>query len=114
MAARGVLRTREGGKLAFWCPGCKTTHAVGSGWKFNGNYDRPTFHPSVLAMSGHYVRGFKKGDNCWCTYNAQHPDEPAPFQCERCHSFVTDGEIRFLSDCTHALAGKTVRLEPVP
>lgn len=29
-----------------------------------------------------------------------------------CHSFVFDGEIRFLGDCTHALAGKTVPLEP--
>jgi len=25
-----------------------------------------------------------------------------------CHSFVTDGRIQFLTDCTHALAGQTV------
>jgi hypothetical protein len=27
-----------------------------------------------------------------------------------CHSFVTDGRIQFLSDCTHELAGQTVDL----
>lgn len=27
-----------------------------------------------------------------------------------CHSFVRDGRIEFLSDCTHALAGQTVEL----
>lgn len=29
-----------------------------------------------------------------------------------CHSFVTDGNIQFLSDCTHSLAGQTVPLKP--
>lgn len=28
-----------------------------------------------------------------------------------CHSFVTDGNIQFLDDCTHELKGKTVPLE---
>ena len=27
-----------------------------------------------------------------------------------CHSFVTDGRIQFLGDCTHDLAGHTVEL----
>jgi hypothetical protein len=30
----------------------------------------------------------------------------------RCHSFVTDGNIAYCPDCTHALAGKTVPLPP--
>lgn len=30
-----------------------------------------------------------------------------------CHSFVRDGRIEFLGDCTHELAGKSVALEPV-
>ena len=98
--------------MAFRCPGCKTSHHVDARWKFNGDYDRPTFSPSVLITSGHYTAGFKKGDACWCTYNAEHPDKPSPYHCERCHSFVADGKIRFLSDCTHELAGKTVPLEP--
>ena len=31
-----------------------------------------------------------------------------------CHSFVTDGLIQFLGDCTHALAGQTVDMPPWP
>lgn len=27
-----------------------------------------------------------------------------------CHSFITDGSIEYLSDCTHELAGETVPL----
>lgn len=115
MSARGVLRIIEGGSLGFWCPGCKEMHVVAtSRWTFNGDYDRPTFSPSVLVTSGHYVPRFQTGDTCWCTYNAEHPDEPAPYKCERCHTWVRDGQIVFLSDCTHELAGKTVPLEPRP
>ncbi|TMK82954.1 MAG: ammonia monooxygenase [Actinobacteria bacterium] len=113
MAALGILRTIEGGSLGFWCPGCQEMHAVNSGWAFNGNYERPTFTPSVLVTGGHYVPGWQ-GPECWCTYNAAHPEQAAPFRCERCHSFVTDGAIAFLSDCTHELAGKTVPLKAPP
>lgn len=83
MSGRGVLRIIEGGELGFWCPGCEHMHLVNSGWTFNGNYDKPTFSPSVLVTGGH-----------------------------RCHSFVQGGHIQFLSDCTHALAGQTVELQP--
>lgn len=31
-----------------------------------------------------------------------------------CHSFVTDGRIQFLADCTHDLAGLTVDLPDFP
>ena len=63
----------------------------------------------MLVTSGHYLPNHKGA--CWCTYNAEHPDAPAPFTCHVCHSFVTDGRIRFLGDCTHALKGQTV---PIP
>lgn len=118
MAARGVLRTGEGGQLLFWCPGCNCEHQVyvgdgpGTRWGFNGDYERPTFTPSVLIQSGHYAPGHKAG-SCWCTYNAQRPDNPSPFKCYVCHSFVKNGQIQFLGDCTHALAGQTVPLKPV-
>lgn len=82
----------------------------GAKWGWNGSYERPTFTPSVLIRSGHHVPGQPPGSSCWCTYNAEHPDEPAPFTCTICHSFVTDGQIQFLGDCTHALAGQTVSL----
>jgi hypothetical protein len=113
MALRGVLRTIAGDRLGFWCPGCEQMHAVTVAphphpWGFNGDFDKPTFTPSVHVTSGHYMLGHC-GD-CWCTYNAKHPDKPASFKCRSCHSFVTDGRIQFLDDCTHALAGQTVAL----
>jgi len=102
MAARGKLRTLEGGRVAFMCPGCQELHQVivdGEGrprWGFNNDYDRPTFTPSILV---------------------RYPANPAAteafkeWRTERvCHSFVRDGRIQFLADCTHALAGQTVEL----
>lgn len=110
---KGKLRVIEGGMVAFWCPGCKEYHAIHIDrpehpvWGFNGNYEDPTFTPSILVKSGHYA-AHAKGDDCWCNWAEKHPDEPAPFKCCICHSFVTDGKIQYLSDCTHALAGQTV------
>lgn len=58
------------------------------GWDFDGNLERPTFSPSMLARC-------KLGPE-------QRP--------HACHSFVRDGRIEYLSDCTHAMAGQTVEL----
>lgn len=113
MSSRGVLRIQEGGRLAFWCPGCEEFHAVVvPGWTFNGNYDRPTFSPSILITSGHFARDWK-GPDCWCTFRLKHPGLTS-FECSCCHSWVKDGQIQFLNDCTHKLAGKTVPLELPP
>lgn len=112
-----ILRDAEGDGLRFWCPGCDGVHGINKGpggWTWNGDVNKPTFTPSVLVRSGCHVPGHKAGDSCWCTYNAERPDEPAPFKCYVCHSFVTDGRIQFLGDCTHALAGQTVDLPIFP
>lgn len=82
------------GRKGVWfeCPGCKMTHAMyveGAQhpvWEFNGNLEKPTLRPSLLSQF---------------TYKGQ------PVVC---HSFVTDGQIQFLSDSTHDLSGKTVDL----
>lgn len=85
----------------FRCPGCDGSHMVrveGEGrprWDFDGNYDRPTFRPSILVR----YDGADAG-----------ADGAPPAVC---HSFVTNGQIQFLGDCTHALAGRTVDLEPI-
>ena len=104
----------------FRCPGCGDIHAVnvnnpasGCNWKLVGGVDKPTFSPSVLVRSGHYARHYKRGDDCWCTYYRDHPEETPVYSCYICHSFVKDGKIQFLSDCTHALAGKTVELPDI-
>lgn len=106
------LRSVEGGGLMFWCPGCDGAHMVhvgegpGPRWGYNGNPDAPTFTPSVLVKSGHYASG-QEGKNCWCTFE-ERTGRKSSFACSVCHSFVTDGRIQFLGDCTHALAGQTV------
>ncbi len=105
-----VLRGAEGNRMAFWCPGCDEAHAIrigSDGWGFNGDFDKPTFTPSILVRRGHHSDG---NPECWCTYNKAHPKNPAPFTCGMCHSYVIDGRIQFLADSTHALAGQTVDL----
>lgn len=85
------------GKLFFGCPGCNMVHGLNvlngqqPDWTWNGDVDRPTFAPSVLV---------------------RYPWGPDQHQVV-CHSFVRDGRIEFLGDCTHALAGQTVDLPPV-
>jgi hypothetical protein len=111
MSALGTkLRLCEGDKIMFWCPGCGHAHGIGikppNGWTFNGNPDSPTFTPSVLVQSHTWtppVHSENLAD--W---------KRKPWDQEKvgtiCHSFVTDGQIQFLGDCTHALAGQTVPL----
>ncbi|HEY9581095.1 MAG TPA: DUF6527 family protein [Rhizorhapis sp.] len=97
-AASAILRNVEGGGLMFWCPGCDSVHMVrvgdgpGPRWGYNGNPESPTFTPSILVS----YNGPDAGRN------------GAPPAI--CHSFVTDGRIQFLGDCTHALASQTVDL----
>lgn len=99
------LRTAEGGRFLFWCPGCGEAHMVGPSWTFNGNGDKPTFSPSVLVTG---VQAKHDGDGKWTGDWVVGADgQPLP---QRCHSFINDGRIQFLPDCTHALAGQTVEL----
>jgi len=109
-----ILKSDGDNRLLFWCPGCKTSHTIthgnpGATWNWNGDIDKPSFTPSILAKQGHYAYNEPR-DKCWCTYNKDHPNDPSPFTCQHCHSFITDGRIQFLSDCTHELAGQTVDL----
>ena len=104
-----VLR-HSGEGATFWCPGCKDMHHVTKQWGID--FASVTLEPSVLVTTGHYAPQYNQGDDCWCTYNAKHPDRPSHYACYRCHSFVRNGMIQFLGDCTHELANKTVKLQP--
>jgi hypothetical protein len=109
-----VLRSLEGGCVAFRCPGCDEMHMIrvdaahGPSWTWNGDAERPTFSPSVL------VRGYKMSEEGMAMWMRDEPPpgDRYPGQDTVCHSFVTDGQIAFLSDCTHALAGQTVPIPP--
>lgn len=109
MGAMGSkLRTLQGGLVALWCPGCKEAHQVrvdaahGSAWGFNGSGDAPTFTPSVLVQGKRRIT-----DDEHARIMA---GEKVILPDTTCHSFVTEGRIQFLGDCTHALAGQTVQL----
>lgn len=108
MAAKGVLRTISDNHVGFHCPGCREMHVVripphSQAWGFNGNYDAPTFTPSVLVTG---VLRLTEEEKARVIRGEE--IEPIPFVC---HSFVTNGKIKFLDDCTHLLAGQTVALE---
>jgi Family of unknown function (DUF6527) len=90
---------REGAIAGYYfdCPGCKAGHHVavrpntltnGASWEFNGDLINPTFSPSVLSRYEFTPESGK--------------------QTIICHSFVKNGQIEFLSDCTHELAGQTI------
>lgn len=82
----------------YWCPGCNALHGVairpdvnsnGAGWEFSGTLERPTYSPSQLTTYGvdsHNV----------------------------CHTFIREGMIQYLNDCTHSMRGQTVPLPPLP
>lgn len=103
-----VLRGLAGGRVAFKCPGCERPHPINVGdspgprWTYNGNPDKPTFSPSVLVTWNEPSDNPSEGGD-------SSKDVP-----KVCHSFVTDGRIQFLGDCTHALAGQTVDLPEFP
>lgn len=88
---------------SYWCPGCQTIHGIyirdtdagqTFGWDFDGNLDAPTYSPSQLSY--------------WITRDGDRDIE------NLCHTFIRDGMIQFLADCTHGLRGQTVPMSPLP
>ena len=92
----GLIETCDDGTRLFWCPGCKCGHALDSRWTVTGPPDRPSASPSVL----HFADGDGSG-------------KPPGSSNPRCHLFIREGRLQFLADCTHALAGSTVDMEPL-
>ncbi len=85
----------------FWCPGCDSAHAVRDAWTVNTG--TATISPSVLVYSNKtFIDSTLEGDALTAPENIS--------ETPQCHSFVTDGCIQFLGDCTHSLAGRTVEL----
>ena len=71
-------------------------------WTWNNDREKPTLSPSILVRSTVPITDEERD-----RIMAGETFEPRPLVC---HSYVTDGRIQFLSDCTHALAGQTVDL----
>ena len=64
--------------------GSRSRHA-GTVWSWNGDTEKPTLRPSIK------------------TWTDEHS----------CHTWINDGNVVFLDDCTHELAGKTLPLNDV-
>lgn len=70
----------------FYCPGCDIPHSV-------------------------YVDKPSPSNGCQWSFNGdmEKPTFSPSFLIPgQCHCYITNGRIQFLSDCTHALAGRTV------
>lgn len=100
-----VLVVADGSHYGFFCAACDSPHIIPTGpgqqgWHFDGNLAQPTFSPSILVRSGSAVE----------PNFADEPGDPPRV----CHSFVRGGQIQYLSDCDHHLAGQTVPLADWP
>lgn len=101
--------------LMFVCPGCQTPYTFQDGtehtpsglhmlpvnsttkspsWTWNGDLEAPTLSPSILSHIQPYDETGK------------------PLGV--CHSFLREGVIEYLSDCTHPLSGQFVPLPDLP
>ncbi len=56
-------------------------------WSWNGDTEKPTLHPSILTEYPVWQKN-----------------------TVRCHTWVNDGMVQFLADCSHELAGQTLAL----
>jgi hypothetical protein len=86
--------------LTYWCQGCNEAHGIRTkgvtAWGWNRDVEKPVFTPSVLTT--------------WENRSTEPPKKVV------CHTFVgcngaQPGEVIFLGDCTHALAGT---VQPFP
>lgn len=118
------LRSLEGNRVSFMCPGCNQRHAVKVGiagqsaeptWMWNGDADIPTFTPSIIVDSVRHDMTREEFEAYNQLVSARGPvvaNEDARFK-RHCHSFVTNGQIQFCPDSNHSLSGKTVDLPDI-
>ncbi len=87
----------------YWCYGCDSLHfvainpdknTIGAGWDFSGTLENPIYSPSQLIR---YEYG---------------PAEER--KTHICHTFIKDGMIQYLGDCTHEFRNQTIPMSPLP
>lgn len=116
-----VLERTEEGNLMFECPGCGLGHIVyvgtgpGPRWTWNDSLEKPTFNPSLKVQWNGMTEAGKKRMETFLLERGRYPTvDEVPYDLRHvCHSFIRDGQIEFLSDCTHPHAGKTLPLPEV-
>jgi hypothetical protein len=103
MGQAGRFLRRAAAGYVHWCPACEDVHGLPDGWAFNGDLERPTFLPS-FKHTLHRFRGGLTPEGLGIGPRYDHI----------CHYMLTAGMLQFCGDCTHALAGQTVALPPLP
>jgi hypothetical protein len=120
MKAR-YLRDGKEETVVIHCPGCNDKHYLNINpnkhldipegrrpcWTFNRDMNNPTFSPSLLVRTRIYVNpDYKKqiSEEDW-----DHFERTSVI----CHSFIKEGTIQYLSDCTHSLKNTTIELPDV-
>lgn len=111
----GTSGTSRG--FAHWCPACGEAHifiteqrqAGGPQWTFDGNFDAPTFGPS-MKITGKQTVQDDKGE--WTGEWVR--DESGATLDLCCHYYLRAGMLDYLNDCTHALKGQKIELPELP
>lgn len=95
----------------FSCPGCGQVHFLPivpgphASWAFSGDATYPTLSPSIAAQG--MLAEFGDDGEWTGKWILDGSGNTIPYVC---HSFLRNGLLEFLSDCTHTLAGQTVEL----
>lgn len=101
-----------------FCHACKCGHGFlvksgipGRDWTFDGNMEKPTFNPSMLVRGTMYPSGGQMPNDDELAQLKAGKDFGPEMRPYICHSFVHNGKIQYLSDCTHKFANQTINLE---
>lgn len=103
----------------WWCPGCECAHGAWvspgqpSRWDWNGRLDLPTLSPSVLVRSAKFTAKGQADYERWLAAGCPTPAPEFESAPTVCRSFIRDGVIEYLGDCTHRLAGQNVPMGPL-
>lgn len=103
MAKIRVFGPVEDGTFAHMCPACGDEHIFytkkppgAHAWTFNGDFEKPTFGPSMLIRWGNKIPGHENLE-----------------EGRVCHYFVKNGMIEYCGDCTHPMANQKLELPDI-
>lgn len=112
---QGLVRLNEhAAHRGTWCPACQAMHVFDERWAFDGNFEAPTFTPSMSSKYGCFVEGAPRRPDGKCDICERHKANGTRTPCCICHFNVTKGQIIFHADCTHGWGGRTVALTRPP
>lgn len=88
----------------WWCPGCADFNGHGA-HRIDDRWPEPIGLPDKPTINGSYL-----------SYGHEPTDDSVPGYkgSPQCHSFIKEGHIQYLDDCTHSLVGQTIDMVPVP